>query len=126
MQNTRAELSASRQRIIVLINERSRLEKRLLKSKALLKGSLFEQYRKCSKSGCRCARGERHGPYPYLVVGKGKERRLTYVASKDYLKTKKRSENSKEFAAALIRVVRLNNDIIAEINNLRQTLESNL
>ena len=34
----------------------------------LLAGSLVEQRRRCGKEGCRCARGELHGPYVYLSV----------------------------------------------------------
>ena len=37
--------------------------------------SLVEQRRSCGKEGCRCARGELHGPYVYLQVAG----RLVYV-----------------------------------------------
>ncbi len=45
-----------------------------------LAGSLVEQQRRCGKEGCRCARGELHGPYVYLSVGKAAGRRgMVYV-----------------------------------------------
>ena len=45
-----------------------------------LAGSLVEQRRRCGKAGCRCSRGELHGPYVYLSVGKATGRRaLVYV-----------------------------------------------
>lgn len=45
-----------------------------------LAGSLVEQHRRCGKEGCRCARGELHGPYVYLSVGKAAGGRgLVYV-----------------------------------------------
>jgi hypothetical protein len=43
----------------------------------LLPGTLVEQHRQCGKEGCRCTRGEPHGPYVYLQVAG----RLMYVPS---------------------------------------------
>jgi hypothetical protein len=34
----------------------------------ILRGSLTERFLTCGKPGCRCARGERHGPVWYLSV----------------------------------------------------------
>lgn len=45
-----------------------------------LAGSLVEQQRRCGKAGCRCTRGELHGPYVYLSVAKTTGRRgMVYV-----------------------------------------------
>lgn len=33
----------------------------------LLRGSYVERFTTCGKSNCRCAQGERHGPFYYLV-----------------------------------------------------------
>ena len=47
--------------------ERFRLERVLLKTRGpLLKGSLFTQWVVCGNPRCKCAKGERHGPYVYL------------------------------------------------------------
>jgi len=43
----------------------------------LLPGALVEQHRQCGKEGCRCSRGQPHGPYVYLQVAG----RLMYVPS---------------------------------------------
>lgn len=117
-------MSKARQRVGRLVGERERVETRLLQSKALLGSAFFEQYRKCGKAGCRCERGERHGPYPYIAVGKGAKRKLTYVAAKDYAKTKERSENSKEFAALLAKRAKIDEGITSGLNDLRRILES--
>ncbi len=61
---------------------RRRLAKGLPDLEGLLRGSLVEQGRRCGKAGCRCSRGELHGPYWYLVVGRGPAlSRLVYVPS---------------------------------------------
>lgn len=45
-----------------------------------LAASVVEQHRRCGKEGCRCARGDLHGPYVYLSVGKAAGRRgMVYV-----------------------------------------------
>jgi hypothetical protein len=61
---------------------RRRLAKGLPDLEGLLRGSLVEQGRRCGKVGCRCTRGELHGPYVYLAVGRGPAvSRLVYVPS---------------------------------------------
>lgn len=54
---------------------RSALVARLPEAGGLLPGTLVAQRRRCGKGGCRCARGELHGPYTYLQAGT----RLVYV-----------------------------------------------
>ncbi|HLB77507.1 MAG TPA: DUF6788 family protein [Candidatus Dormibacteraeota bacterium] len=58
---------------------RRRLAAGLADPAVTLQGSLVNQTRRCGKEGCRCARGELHGPYVYLSVGRGKGARLLYV-----------------------------------------------
>lgn len=45
----------------------------------VISGSVQSQRRRCGKDGCRCTRGELHGPYLYLSVRAGKRTRLLYV-----------------------------------------------
>jgi hypothetical protein len=58
-----------------LRSRRDRLVAGLPQAAAFLAGSLVEQRRRCGKEGCRCARGELHGPYAYLSVAG----RMVYV-----------------------------------------------
>ena len=51
-----------------LRHRRDQLVTGLPRAAAFLAGSLVEQRRRCGKEGCRCARGELHGPYAYLSV----------------------------------------------------------
>jgi len=46
----------------------------------LIGGSVIEQGRTCGKEGCRCTRGELHGPYTYVVLPRaGGRARSVYV-----------------------------------------------
>jgi len=47
-----------------------------------LHGSLQEQWVKCGKPGCKCSRGELHGPYTYWFVWDYKRECVT----KEYVK----------------------------------------
>jgi hypothetical protein len=45
-----------------------------------LRGTLVSDMRRCSGEGCRCHRGELHGPYTYLTVYSEGRSRMVYVA----------------------------------------------
>lgn len=44
-----------------------------------LRGALVSDMRRCSGEGCRCRRGELHGPYSYLTVYSSGKSRMVYV-----------------------------------------------
>lgn len=70
-----AELSSRQLRA-----RRRRALSRLPDWQGYLAGSLVEQSRRCGKEGCRCARGELHGPYIYLSARRaGGRGSLLYV-----------------------------------------------
>lgn len=45
----------------------------------ILKCSLIERYTVCSRPGCHCMEGEKHGPYLYVSFFDGKQSRQVYV-----------------------------------------------
>jgi hypothetical protein len=65
----------SRRSTAELRARRAELLAGLPRAERLLPGALIEQHRSCGKEGCRCTRGEPHGPYVYLQVAG----RLLYV-----------------------------------------------
>ena len=73
--NTHKNRSWPRLATAELRARRDRLVAALPRADALLPGALVEQHRSCGKEGCRCTRGEPHGPYVYLQVAG----RLMYV-----------------------------------------------
>jgi hypothetical protein len=59
---------------------RRRLARSLPDVEALIAGSVVDQGRRCGKEGCRCATGELHGPYTYVVLPRaGGRTRTVYV-----------------------------------------------
>jgi hypothetical protein len=59
--------------------QRARLARRLGRGGALMKGSLALRWVRCGRRGCRCASGEKHGPYLYVSVFAGGKTRSVYV-----------------------------------------------
>jgi hypothetical protein len=43
------------------------LDRLLQAAQVMLQGSLSQTTRTCGRPGCRCQRGERHGPHTYLT-----------------------------------------------------------
>ena len=62
-----------------LQTRRARLARSLPPLEAVLHGALIIQRRRCGKPGCRCTRGELHGPYVFLTVRRRTGRRLLYI-----------------------------------------------
>jgi hypothetical protein len=59
---------------------RRRLARSMPDVEELISGSVVEQGRRCGKEGCRCATGELHGPYTYVVLPRVEGRtRTLYV-----------------------------------------------
>src|SRR6266536_4528712 len=62
-----------------LRERRRRVARRVPELEAVIAGALQNQRRRCGKEGCRCAKGELHGPYLYLSIRVGRRTRMIYV-----------------------------------------------
>jgi len=62
-----------------LRDRRRRIARQVPDLQAVIAGSLQAQRRRCGKEGCRCARGELHGPYLYLSLRAGRRTQMLYV-----------------------------------------------
>jgi uncharacterized protein DUF6788 len=76
---------------------------------ALLPGALVEQHRSCGKEGCRCARGEPHGPYVYLQVAG----RLIYVPAALADAVRAQVETSHRLRQILAEISAINLELLA-------------
>jgi hypothetical protein len=67
----------------------------------MLAGSLVEQYVTCGKPGCRCSRGQKHGPLYYLYwKEKGRSRSL-YVPREKVDELRQQVQNYRRFQKEL-------------------------
>jgi hypothetical protein len=88
---------------------RGRLVAALPRADALLPGSLVEQHRNCGKEGCRCTRGEPHGPYVYLQVAG----HLVYVPAALAEVVRSRVEISRRLRDLLEEISAINLELLA-------------
>jgi hypothetical protein len=61
-----------------LAGRREKLVEELRGLGPVLRASLIERFTQCGRAGCKCMRGEKHGPSYYLAVSyaKGKTRQV--------------------------------------------------
>lgn len=92
---------------------RRRLARGLPDLEAVLRGSVVSQGRRCGKQGCRCARGELHGPYVYLALGRGRaDSRLVYVPSSLAEEVRQRVQLTATADAALEEISSINLELL--------------
>jgi hypothetical protein len=60
-------------------SERARLARRLGRRGEIMKGSLVMRATRCGQPGCKCMKGEKHGPYLYVSVFREGRTRSVYV-----------------------------------------------
>jgi len=90
---------------------RRRLAARLTDPEVTLRGVLLRKGRRCSSEGCRCRRGELHGPYTYLAIYTGGRSRTIYVPSV-----------VEAAAAEHVEVTQRNEELLAEISRINLEL----
>jgi hypothetical protein len=94
-----------------LLARRRRLAGGLSEPVRTLRGVLLHEGRRCSSEGCRCRRGELHGPYSYLAVYADGRSRTIYVP-----------QALEEAAAAHVEVTQRNEALLAEISQINLEL----
>jgi hypothetical protein len=109
MTNKKIEEASVRQ----LRARRRRLAGALPAVEETLRGAPLTQGRRCGKPGCRCARGELHGPYTYLSLGReGGRGRLVYVPAALVAVVRRRVEVSARIDAVLQEISEINAELL--------------
>ncbi|MGE5289648.1 MAG: DUF6788 family protein [Micromonosporaceae bacterium] len=79
----------------------------------VLAGTLTEQVRRCGRAGCRCERGEPHGPYAYFtprLAGRGRARYVPAALAGVVHRYLRRGEQAE---AALAEISAINAELLA-------------
>src|SRR2546430_4939001 len=78
-----------------------------------LRGTLRERYVTCGKPGCKCARGERHGPLWYLSVTLGSGRTAGGVIAAEQVERVRRwIENYHQIKEHLEKISAINRELL--------------
>jgi hypothetical protein len=96
-----------------LLSRRRAAAARLGDVEHVLAGTLTEQARRCGKPGCRCERGEPHGPYAYFTprpAGRGRARYVPAALAGVVRRYLRRCEQAE---AALAEISAINAELLA-------------
>jgi len=77
-----------------------------LRSLPVLAGSLVKQFVVCGKPGCRCQRGQKHGPFNYLYWKEQGRSRSLYVPRGRVAEMRRQIQNYRGLRKELARRVR--------------------
>jgi len=74
----------------------------------MLQGSLVALYRKCGKKGCRCERGEKHGPAYCLSYKEGGVTQMVYIPASRLKEVRKATGAFSKYWGLGVKLSRLN------------------
>lgn len=95
-----------------LLARRRRLTGGLSDVERTLRGVLLCEGRRCSSEGCRCRRGELHGPYTYLAVYTGGRSRTIYVPAAAQATAEAHVETTQRNEALLQEISQINLELL--------------
>jgi hypothetical protein len=78
----------------------------LFELSSVLAGSLVKQYVICGKLGCRCQRGQKHGPLFYLYWKEQGRSRSLYVPREKVAEVRRQIQNYRHLRKELAKRVR--------------------
>lgn len=91
-----------------LEREKAKLLEEIQGCSGMLQGSLVTLYRKCGKRGCRCERGEKHGPAYCLSYKEGGVTQMVYISASRLGEVKKGMEAFSRYWELGVKLSRLN------------------
>jgi len=85
-------LSQRRAEAFALLRECEGLLEELVRPGPMMPGCFYGMYKKCGRAGCRCERGELHGPYPVIAATRGGRRSTRSVPADRVREVQARTE----------------------------------
>lgn len=105
------DISKICQKLSILNKQRTKHIFSLVHGNPLVHGLPHNVFRKCGKSNCKCATGERHGPYPALSVNKEGRQRIVMIKKADVESILEEAGRYKYFQETLAKIRRINKEI---------------
>lgn len=79
----------------------------------ILRGSIFETYKKCGKAGCKCEKGIGHGPKHYMTINFPKRSpEHDYIPLEYVTQVKEYVSNYQQFKDIVEQVCAINREIL--------------
>ena len=96
-----------------LLSRRRAAAARLGDVEQVLDGTLTEQARRCGRPGCRCERGEPHGPYAYFTPRPAGRGRARYVPASLAGVVRRYLHRGEQAEAVLAEISAINAELLA-------------
>jgi hypothetical protein len=117
------DLSAMRKKVHDINKRRSAAIGRVLDTKPYIAAQVYQRYRKCGKSNCKCANGELHGPFLWIYQKKkGQKVVSTTVAEGKGAQAKERAKRYEE----LLRLRQQIRDFDKSLNDMLNEYEKEI
>jgi len=117
------DISKVRKKIKDLSLDRFKIEMNMLRvisRKKMLYGSVVKKYKACGKAGCKCTRGELHGPFYYLSFKKDKKTKMIFIRRHLWDKAIKLNNNYKQWRKSRADISKINKKILALLDVLEK------
>lgn len=115
------ELSRLRQKVGILDRERGILRNKLLHPRDMVKGSVFEMMKSCGNPGCRCMKGEKHGPFKCLSVPEEGKKRIVFIRKEDKFWVVQEAEKYKKYQQKMARLRKISQEIYEILKKIRDS-----
>lgn len=112
--------SRLRQQVRQWQEQQWRLEAELLRLSrgVLVRGSLVPMYKACNKGGCKCTRGELHGPFWYLSWSEAGRTRMYFVKAAGQGRVRAAATRYRRWRQGRVQLVKLQQRILVGLNAL--------
>ena len=105
--NSKSKISIIRKKLSNLIQRKNKLLFHLIDGKPMIYGFPYKLFKTCGKPTCKCARGEKHGPYPALSVCREGKQKIVMIRKEDHFiifEQAKRSQNFQKIVADIRKI----------------------
>ena len=117
------DISKVRKKIRDLNLDRFKIETnmlRVLSRKKMLYGSVVKKYKACGKAGCKCTRGELHGPFYYLSFKKEGKTKMIFIRRYLWERAIKLNNNYKKWRKSRADISKINRKILTLLDVLEK------
>ena len=97
-----------------LLQRRNQLAKELSSHAGVLHGTWVERYTVCSRKGCKCHRGEKHGPRYHLAVMENGKQKQHYIRMTNKELAMKGLEHNRVIEQILQEMTQINLELMKE------------
>jgi len=111
--------------LLGIVKAIERLLEEILATKAIIKGTVYKQKKKCGNPNCKCARGKLHTANILSFSEEGRTRLipLTKYSTFEFSKIRAQVQSYQQFRKARSEIVYYFKLIMAEINKLEKSLK---